>query len=115
MSGILARAMIGVVASASPELTGPQIAWTLAWLINSCVAFTALVGSPWVSRVTTSILRPLTPPAELRASTAKTTPRLKPMVGAELGPVIAASHPILIGSDWAMAGFGNENFAAPHA
>jgi hypothetical protein len=37
------------------------------------------------------------------------------MVGAELGPVMAASQPILIGSDWAMAGFGNENAAAPTA
>ena len=107
--------MIGVVASASPELSGPQIAWTLAWLINSCVAFTALVGSPWVSRVMTSILRPLTPPAALMASTAKITPRLNPIVGAELGPVIAARKPILIGSDWAMAAFGNENVAAPSA
>src|ERR1700733_2628426 len=112
MFGILARAMIGVVASASPELNGPQIACTLAWLINSWVAFTALVGSPWVSRVMTSSLRPLTPPAALIASVAKTTPRLKPMVGAELGPVIAARKPILMGSDWAMAGFGNENVAA---
>src|SRR4030081_2795345 len=98
--------MIGVVASDSPELVGPQIACTLAWLINSWVAFTALVGSPWVSRITISILRPLTPPAALMASVAKVTPRLKPIVGAELGPVIAARQPILIGSDWAMAGFG---------
>jgi hypothetical protein len=37
------------------------------------------------------------------------------MVGAELGPVIAARKPILIGSDWAIAGFGNENVAAPSA
>src|SRR3981081_1780925 len=115
ISGILARAMIGVVASASPEFSGPQIAWTLAWLINSCVALTALVGSPWVSRMIASILRPLTPPAALIASTAKLTPRLKPMVGAELGPVIAARQPILIGSDWATAGFGNEKVAAPSA
>ena len=112
MFGILARAMIGVVASASPELSGPQIAWTLTWLISSWVALTALVGSPWVSRVMISILRPLTPPAALMASAAKITPRLKPMVGAELGPVIAASQPILIGSDWAMAGFGNGSVAA---
>src|SRR6202012_173521 len=105
-SGILARAMIGVVASASPELTGPQIAWTLSWLIISWVAFTALVGSPWVSRVMISTLRPLTPPAALMASTAKITPRLKPTVGAELGPVLAPSQPILIGSEWAVAGFG---------
>src|ERR1700710_804789 len=104
MSGILARAMIGVVASASPEFTGPQIACTLAWLISSWVAFTALVGSPWVSRVMISILRPLTPPAALMASTAKMTPRLKPMVGAELGPVIAARKPILIGSGRGGAG-----------
>src|SRR5664280_1006768 len=115
MSGILARAMIGVVASASPELTGPQIAWTLAWLINSWVALTALVGSPWVSRVMISTLRPLTPPAALMASAAKITPRLNPMVGAELGPVIAASQPILSVSDWAMAGLGNEKVAAPSA
>ena len=44
MSGILARAMIGVMASDSPELVGPQMACTLAWLIISWVAFTALVG-----------------------------------------------------------------------
>src|SRR5258708_29643610 len=115
ISGILTRAMIGVVASASPEFSGPQIAWTLAWLINSWVALTALVGSPWVSRMMTSILRPLTPPVALMASTAKLTPRLKPIVGAELGPVIAARQPILIGSDWAMAGFGDKNVAAPSA
>src|SRR6202007_114862 len=115
MSGILARAMIGVVASASPELSGPQIAWTLTWLINSWVAFTAFVGSPWVSRTTISTLRPLTPPAALMASAAKLTPRLKPMVGAELGPVMAARHPILIVSDCAMAGAGKENVAAPTA
>ena len=30
MFGILARAMIGVTASDSPELVGPQIAWTLS-------------------------------------------------------------------------------------
>src|SRR6201746_1265015 len=104
--------MVGVVASASPELTGPQMAWTLAWLISSWVAFTALVGSPWVSRITISTLRPLTPPAALIASAAKMTPRLKPSVGAELGPVIAARQPILIGSACAMAGAGNENDAA---
>src|SRR6202034_1871910 len=115
MSGILARAMIGVTASASHELSGPQIACTLDWLINSWVAFTALVGSPWVSRITTSILRPLTPPAALMASAAKLTPRLKPMVGAELGPVMAARHPILIGSDCAMAGLGNGRVVAPSA
>src|SRR6266436_9774506 len=115
MFGILARAIIGVVASDSPELVGPQMAWTLVWLIMSWVAFTALVGSPWVSRITISILRPLTPPAALMASTAKLTPRLKPRVGAELGPVIAARQPILIGSDSASTGAGNENDAAPSA
>jgi hypothetical protein len=86
----------------------------LAWLISSCVALTALVGSPCVSRITISIMRPLTPPPALIALTAKSTPRLKPMVGAELGPVIAARQPILIGSDCAIAGIGNENVAAPN-
>ena len=67
MQGIFSRAMIGVVASASPELVGPQIALTFARLISSCVAFTALVGSPWVSRVMISTLRP---PAPLISSAA---------------------------------------------
>src|SRR6202046_4167320 len=104
--------MIGVTASASPEFNGPQVAWTFTWLINSWVALTALVGSPWVSRITISIWRPLTPPEALMASAAKYTPRLKPMVGAELGPVIAARQPILIGSVCAIAGFGNGSVAA---
>src|ERR1700676_4036475 len=112
MFGIFARAMIGVVARDSPELVGPQIAWTLAWLIMSCVAFTALVGSPWVSRVTISILRPLTPAAALVALAAKITPRLKPMAGAELGPVNAASQPTLIVSACATAGLANGKDAA---
>jgi len=44
------------------------------------------------------------------------TPRLKPCVGAEAGPVIAARQPILTGSDSAMAGAGKEeNDAAPNA
>src|ERR1700704_11654 len=107
--------MIGVVARDSPEFVGPQIACTLAWLIMSWVAFTALVGSPWVSRVTISILRPLTPPAALMASAAYITPRLKPMAGAELGPVSAASQPILIGSLCAIAGLANGNDAVLNA
>jgi hypothetical protein len=37
------------------------------------------------------------------------------MVGAELGPVIAARQPTLTGSAWAMAGVDNENAAAPAA
>src|SRR5215467_15696872 len=49
------------------------------------------------------------------ALTAKSTPRLNPSVGAELGPVIAARQPILIESDWAIAGAGNEKDAAPSA
>ena len=79
--------MMAVVTRLSPLLVGPQMACTLSWLIISCVAFTALVGSPWVSRVMISTLRPRAPPAALIASAAKTTPRLKPMAGAELGPL----------------------------
>jgi len=41
------------------------------------------------------------------ASAAYITPRLKPIAGAELGPVSAASQPILIGSACAMAGLTN--------
>ncbi len=112
MFGIFARAMIGVTASDSPELVGPQIVWTRVWLIMSCVAFTALVGSPCVSRVMISILRPLTPPAALIVSAAYNTPRLKPMAGAEEAPVIEASQPILIGSAWALASPGKPSDAA---
>src|SRR5258708_26038605 len=93
MLGILVRAMIGVVASASPELVGPQMALTLRRLIISCVALTALVGSPWVSRVTISILRPVTPPAALISLAAKLTPPSKPMAAAQLGPGRAGSRP----------------------
>ncbi len=101
MQGIFSRAMIGVVASASPELVGPQMALTLARLISSWVALTALVGSPWVSRVTISTRRP---PAPLISSAANSTPRLKPIAGAELAPVSAASQPMRIGSaPWAAA------------
>ena len=104
MFGIFARAITAVVASASPELVGPQMALTFWRLIMSCVALTALVGSPCVSRVTISILRPFTPPAALISSTANLTPRSKPIAGAELGPVRAASHPIRIGPLCASAG-----------
>jgi len=38
---------------------------------------------------------------------------MKPMVGAELGPVIAARQADLDGSECATAGLGNENVAAP--
>src|SRR5450432_2578794 len=113
MFGIFARAMIGVTASDSPELVGPQIEWTRLWLIMSWVAFTALVGSPCVSRVMISILRPLTPPAALIVSAAYSTPRLKPMAGAEAAPVIEASQPILIGSACAVAMLGHPSVAAP--
>ncbi len=59
------RENIGVVASDSPELTGPNTAWTF-WLdARSVAAFTAFAGSPELSRVMTSIIRPLTPPAAL--------------------------------------------------
>src|SRR5260370_42316770 len=44
MLGILVRAMIGVVASASPELVGPQIAFTFSRLIISWEGFAALRG-----------------------------------------------------------------------
>ena len=104
MLGMPARAMMAVVARLSPELVGPQMAWTRSWLIISCVALTALVGSPCVSRVRISTRRPRTPPAALIASAANSTPRLKPTAGAELGPVMAASQPMRIGSACARAG-----------
>jgi hypothetical protein len=74
--GTLKRARIGVVASDSPELVGPKTASTLTRAASSVAAFTALVGSPCVSRVTTSIFRPFTPPAALILFAAYTTPRL---------------------------------------
>jgi hypothetical protein len=97
MFGIFARAITAFVASASPELVGPQMALTFWRPIMSCAALTALVGSPCVSRVMISILRPLTPPAVLISSVANLTPRSKPIAGAELGPVSAASQPMRIG------------------
>src|SRR5579872_1011149 len=83
----------------------------------SWTALTALVGSPWVSRVMISTLRPLTPPAALISAAANRTPRLKPTPGAELGPVSAASHPMRIGSlePCASAGGGKPFVASPIA
>src|SRR5829696_5153108 len=43
------------------------------------------------------------------------TPRLKPIAGAELAPVMAASQPMRIGSDCAIAGRGKPSAAAPAA
>ena len=116
MFGILARAMIGVVASASPELSGPQIACTLD------LADQFLGGVDRLGRIALGIAHHDLDLAAFDAAggidglgSERSTPRLKPMVGAELGPVIAARQPILIGSDSAIAGFGNENVAAPSA
>src|ERR1700761_8752483 len=115
MLGILLRAMMAVTARDSPELVGPQIASTFNWLISSCVAFTALVGSPCVSRVIISIWRPFTPPAALISLAANTTPRLNPIAGAALAPVSDASQPMRIGAVWAMAGLAKRNSDVPRA
>src|SRR5476651_1649287 len=115
--GVLSRATSGVAASASPELSGPQMMLTFWRCVSSATAFTALVGSLWVSRTTSSILRPLMPPAALISSTARMVPRLMPTPVDELGPVSAGMKPILIGSLAAMAGLARPEAkeAAPAA
>src|SRR5476651_1313256 len=105
--GVLSRATSGVAASASPELSGPQMMLTFWRCVSSATAFTALVGSLWVSRTISSILRPSMPPAALISSTARTVPRLMPTPVDELGPVSAGMKPILIGSLAAMAGLAS--------
>ena len=87
--GVRLRAISGVAASASPEFSGPQIMLARARWVSSATAFTALVGSDWVSRTTSSILRPLMPPALLISATASSVPRLIPTPVEELGPVSA--------------------------
>jgi hypothetical protein len=57
--------------------------------MSSTAAFTALVGSLCVSRVMSSICRPLTPPAALISLTARMVPRLVAIPLDELGPVSA--------------------------
>ena len=115
MFGILARAMIGVVASASPELSRAPDRMDLG------LADQFLRGVHRLGRIALGVARDDLDLAALDAACGidridgEITPRLKPIVGAELGPVIAARQPTLIGSDWAMAGTGNENAAAPAA
>ena len=87
--GTLSRAISGVAASASPELSGPQMMLHLARCASSATAFTALVGSLCVSRLISSILRPLMPPALLISSTASWVPRLMPTPVDDDGPVSA--------------------------
>ena len=81
-----ARATIGVVARPSPELTGPITKWTLSLKASCCAKLTALVGSPAVSRVSSSILRPRMPPAALISSTASFTPSFSANAADESGP-----------------------------
>ena len=83
--------------------------------VSSSAALTALVGSPCVSRVTTSMVRPLTPPAALISSTAKVRPRLKPMPVDDPGPVSATSQPSLSGPDCAKADCAKAGRARPAA
>jgi hypothetical protein len=83
------RASNGTAASDSPELSGPKTTWTWCARASSVAAFTAFVGSLWVSRVISSICRPSTPPAALISLTANSTPRLIPIPVDELGPVSA--------------------------
>ena len=111
------RAISGVAASASPELSGPQMMLAFWRCVSSATAFTALVGSLCVSRATSSILRPLMPPAALISVTASSVPRLMPMPVDELGPVRAGRYPILIGSVAAIAGAASPDAqdAAPAA
>ena len=66
-------------ASASPEFSGPQMTLHLVRRVSSAAPFTALVGSLCVSRMISSICRPLMPPAALISFTASSVPRLMPM------------------------------------
>ena len=99
--GTPARARIGVVASDSPELTGPMTNCTLSLKASCCAKLTALVGSPAVSRVRSSIWRPRIPPDLLISSTANCTPWFSAMAADESGPVSDDSQPIL--TVWASA------------
>ncbi len=89
-----ALATIGTVASDSPEFTGPMMKSTLSTNASCLARFTALVGSPLVSRVTSSSLRPLTPPAALISSTANCTPWFSAMAAEDSGPVSDDSQPM---------------------
>ena len=96
--GTPARATMGTVARDSPEFTGPMTKCTFS-LNTSCWArLTALVGSPAVSRVTSSSLRPSTPPAALISSTATSTPWFSAIAAEDSGPVSDDSQPMRIGS-----------------
>ena len=94
--GTPALARMGVLAKPSPELTGPMTKCTLSLKASCCAKFTALVGSPAVSRVSSSIWRPLMPPALLISSTASCTPWFSAMAADDSGPVSEDSQPTLM-------------------
>ena len=96
--GTPALAMTPTVARDSPEFTGPMMMCTLSEWMSWLAKFTALVGSPAVSRVSSSTGRPRMPPRLLISSTANSTPLFSAMAADDSGPVSDESQPILIGS-----------------
>ena len=94
--GIPALATIGTVASDLPEFTGPITNSTLSRKTSCWARFTALVGSPAVSRVISSSCRPSTPPFALISWTANFTPSFSAIAAEESGPVNEESQPILM-------------------
>jgi hypothetical protein len=91
-----ALATMGTVASDSPEFTGPMMTSTLSTNASCLAKFTAFVGSPPVSRVMSSSLRPLMPPAALISSTANCTPWFSAMAAEDSAPVSEDSQPMRI-------------------
>ena len=109
--GMPARARMGTAARPSPEFTGPITTCTLSLKASCCAKLTALVGSPAVSRVSSSICRPLMPPALLISSTASCTPWFSAMAADDSGPVSDDSQPTLMGCAWAASGAARHNAA----
>ena len=72
--------------------------------VSSATAFTALVGSLCVSRLISSILRPLTPPAVVDLLDRELDAAIDSDAGRGTRPVNAGRYPILIGSLAAIAG-----------
>jgi hypothetical protein len=88
----------------------------LSLWISWFARLTALVGSPVVSRVSSSSLRPLMPPALLISSIAYWTPWFSAMAADDSAPVSDDSQPILMVScAWAASGSSVLHARAPAA
>src|SRR5258707_950082 len=101
--GILASAMIFMVARCGELQCAPSIATTLA-STSLLATLTPSTGLHLLSSTISSTLRPSRPPAALISSTARSTPHISHSDATDSGPVFGVQTPIRIGPCCAITG-----------